>query len=261
MPWVRGLHPAPPARPRSLDAALPTWREAEAPTPPRPPPALQPERAPLCAPGRLRHPTHFAARQRSGSGSGSGFAGGGGGSSMAAAGVTAKAGGGTRSAAASLIRAWSPAWPWRALSCSLARGTGALKCRSDSAPPPPLARRRSRSRRGHLGNGDRPAPGYGGRRGTSLRGRRRRRVSERGSRGGRRGEGPRERPRWPGAWATEAATREALRDRSDLPRGLGAHRRLLASLVGSVRWAGRPYSPWSALGVHRGPWEGRPSLV
>lgn len=93
---------------------------------------------------------------------------------MAAAGVTAKAGGGTSSAAASLIRARSPAWPRRAVSCSLARGTGAPECRSDSAPPPPLARRRSRSRRGHLGDGDRPAPGYGGWRGTSFPGRRRR---------------------------------------------------------------------------------------
>lgn len=53
-------------------------------------------------------------------------------------------------------------------------GDGAPGCGSDSAPPPPLARRGSRSRRGHLGNGNRPAPGYGGRRGTSFPGRRRR---------------------------------------------------------------------------------------
>lgn len=192
------MHPAPLARPGSLDAALTTWREAQTPTPPRPPTKLGLGQDPLFAPGRCGSPTHLATRQRSGSGSGSGSGpgGGGGGSSMAAAGVTAKAGGGTSSAAAaaSLIRARGLAWPRRAVSCSLARGIGAPKCGSDSAPPPPLARRRNRSRRGHLGNGDRPEPGYGGRRGTSLLGRRRLRARQRTgaepTKGGARGTAP-----------------------------------------------------------------------
>lgn len=181
--------------------------------------------------------THLAARQRSGSGSAGSGGGGGGGSSMAASGVTAETGGGTRSAAASLIRAWSPAWPWRALSSELqpARGTGVLKCRSDSAPPPPLTRRRGRSRCGHLGNGDRPAPGYGARRGTSLRGRRRR-AAERG-RPAR--EGRRERPRRPRRGRPRPGDTAGA---AICPGGLGSGHRRLVSLAGSVRRAGRPCS-------------------
>lgn len=215
----------------------------------RPPRPLGLRRSPSRdEPRFLRRPgcsssTHLAARQRSGSGSGSGFAGGGGGSSMAAAGVTAKAGGGTSSAAASLIRARSPAWPWRALSCSPARGAGVLKCGSDSAPPPPSARRRGRSRRGHLGNGDRPAPATAGGEGQALEG-----GGERAPRqmrgGGPRGAGRRERPGWPAAWATQTATREAPRGLADSPRGLGSRRRprRLVSPVGRAQWAGRSRS-------------------
>nr|XP_031535700.1 uncharacterized protein FLJ37310-like [Vicugna pacos] len=134
---------------------------------------------------------------------------------------------GSAAAAASLIRARSPASPRRAVSCSLARGTGAPKCGRDSAPPPPLplARRRSRSRRGHLGNGDRPAPGYGGRRGTSLRGRRRARERTRG-----------EGPGWEG-WrrGDPGAAEGASRGSGALPRGPGPRRRRVASLAGNVR--------------------------
>lgn len=224
----------------------------------RPPRPLGLRRSPSRdEPRFLRRPgcsssTHLAARQRSGSGSG--FAGGGGGSSMAAAGVTAKAGGGTSSAAASLIRARSPAWPWRALSCSPARGAGVLKCGSDSAPPPPSARRRSRSRRGHLGNGDRPAPATAGGEGQASEG-----GGERAPRqmrgGGPRGAGRRERPGWPAAWATQTATREAPRGLADSPRGPGSRRRRrLVSPVGA-RAAG-----WSAMGVRAGPREGRRGL-
>lgn len=256
VPSVPELHPAPLARPGSLDAALTTWREAQAPTPPRPPTELGPGRDLLFAPGRCGSPTHLAPRQRSGSGSGSGPGGGGGGSSMAAAGVTAKAGGGTSSAAAaaSLIRARGLAWPRRTVSCSPARGTGAPKCGSDSAPPPPLARRRNRSRRGHLGNGDRPAPGYGGRRGTSLRGRRRLRARQRTggepAKGGARGTAP-------GAGGVGHGGGGPGGTSGPLAPGPRSRRGRLVSLAESVRWAVRARAPGRpAVGVRGGPREG-----
>lgn len=199
--------------------------------------------------------THLAARQRSGSGSAGSGGGGGGGSSMAASGVTAETGGGTRSAAASLIRAWSPAWPWRALSSELqpARGTGVLKCRSDSAPPPPLTRRRGRSRCGHLGNGDRPAPGYGGRRGTSLRGRRRR-AAERG-RPAR--EGRRERPRRPRRGRPRPGDTAGA---AICPGGWGLATAAWFRWRGACGGLGARAPGWSAMGVRRGPRQGRRGL-
>lgn len=112
-------------------------------------------RSPAPSEQPLQPCTHLAAGQRSGSGSGSG-GGGGRGSSMAAAGVTARAGGGTGSAMASLIRAPSPAWPPRVVSCSLVRETRSrrgvregLDSASASSPPPqePCAPRPSWERR------------------------------------------------------------------------------------------------------------------
>lgn len=157
------------ARRRPLGCSCSTWREAEDPLKNTPTPhAPSGQGAPRS--GRRARRAHLAARQRSGSGSGGG---GGGGSSMAAE-VTAQAGGGTGEAAASLIRARGPAWPRRAASGRRARGArGAPGVREGlGSAPAALARRGSRSRRGHLGDGGRPAPGYGGRRGTRFRGRR-----------------------------------------------------------------------------------------